>query len=66
MKDEYDFSKGQRGKFYQPDAKLNFPIYLENEVLVFVERLATKKNEDVSFIVNQLLRSDMKIAEIME
>jgi len=66
MKEEYDFSKGQRGKFYQPNTKLNLPIYLETEVLIFVEKLATKKDENVSFIVNQLLRSDMQIAEMME
>jgi hypothetical protein len=66
MKDEYDFSKGNRGKFYRPDAKLNLPIYLENEVMVFVEKLATKRKKDVSYIVNQLLRSDMKIAEMTE
>jgi len=66
MKEEYDFSKGQRGKFYQPNTKLNLPIYLEKEVLIFVEKLATKKDENVSFIVNQLLRSDMQIAEMME
>jgi hypothetical protein len=29
MKKEYDFSKGERGKFYRPDAQLNLPIYLE-------------------------------------
>lgn len=66
MKNEYDFSDGQRGKFYRPEARLNLPVYLESEVLAFVEKLAAKKNENVSFIVNQLLRSDMKIAEMME
>ena len=66
MKEEYDFSKGQRGKFYQPNTKLNLPIYLEKEVLIFVEKLATKRDKNVSFIVNQLLRSDMQIAEMME
>ncbi len=29
MKAEYDFSKGERGKFYHPDAVFSFPIYLE-------------------------------------
>jgi hypothetical protein len=27
MKKEYDFSKGKRGRFYNPDAKLNIPLY---------------------------------------
>lgn len=66
MKEEYDFSKGERGKFYRPNTKLNLPIYLEKEVLVFVEKLATKRDKNVSFIVNQLLRGDMQIAEMME
>jgi hypothetical protein len=31
MRKEYDFSKGQRGRFYRPDMKLNIPIYLEKK-----------------------------------
>lgn len=31
MKPEYDFSKGERGKFYRPDAKLNVPLDLNTE-----------------------------------
>ena len=66
MRDEYDFSKGKRGKFYRPDAKLNLPIYLEDEVLAFVERIAQKKGTDMSSVVNQLLRGDMVISETIE
>ena len=29
MKKEYNFSKGVRGKFYNPEGKFNLPIYLE-------------------------------------
>jgi hypothetical protein len=32
MEKEYDFSKGERGKFYQPDIQLNLPVYLEPDV----------------------------------
>ncbi len=32
MKKEYDFSKGERGKFYRPAAKLNLPVYLEPDL----------------------------------
>ena len=66
MKKEYDFTKGERGKFYRPDIRLNLPVYLEKEVLAFVEKLAKKRNQDISFIVNQLLRGDMQIAELIE
>lgn len=66
MRKEYDFSKGERGKFYRPDIKMNFPIYLDDEVSVFVEKIASKKGIDRSSVVNELLRSDIKIAEVME
>lgn len=29
MKDEYDFSNAQRGKFYKPDLRLIPPVRLE-------------------------------------
>jgi hypothetical protein len=32
MKKEYDFSKGERAKFYRPDAEIYLPIYLEPDV----------------------------------
>ena len=66
MRDEYDFSKGERGKFYRPDAKLNLPIYLDEEVLAFVQQLAKDKGLDMSSVVNQLLRGDMQLAEVMK
>ncbi|MEO8925886.1 MAG: hypothetical protein ABI306_01870 [Caulobacteraceae bacterium] len=31
MKDEYDFSKGERGKFYHPAATLTPPVHLDPE-----------------------------------
>ena len=63
MKEEYDFSKGERGKFYRQNAKLNLPIYLDDEVIAFIEDIANKKNTDLSFVANQLLRSNMQLAE---
>jgi hypothetical protein len=66
MREEYDFSKGERGKFFHPGMKLNIPIYLDDEVSAFVEKIALKKGLDRSSVVNELLKSDMKIAEVME
>lgn len=65
MKEEYDFSKAERGKFYRPDIILNIPVYLEAENLVFVEKLAKKKRADISKIVNDLIRSDIQIAKVL-
>ena len=32
MKRNYDFSKGESGKFYRAKAELNIPIYLDPDV----------------------------------
>jgi hypothetical protein len=63
---EYDFSKGERGKFYRPDMKLNIPIYLDEEVSAFIEKIAAKKRIDRSSVVNELLRGDIRLVEAME
>ncbi len=64
MKQEYDFSKGIRGKFYNPDGEFNLPIYLEPEIAEFVQKLAVEKNLDRSQIVNHLLKKDKEIIEL--
>jgi len=66
MKKEYDFSKGERGKFYKPDVKLNLPVYLDSEAYSFVEKIAEKKQEDVSTIVNNLIKTDKEIADMVQ
>ena len=66
MKKEYDFSKGERGKFYRKNANLNIPIYLEPKTLSFVESIAEKKKSDISKVVNDLIKTDMKISEYVE
>ncbi len=66
MKKEYDFSKGERGKFFQNNIKLNLPVYLDDEVLQFVESIAKKKNVDLQTVVNRLLKNDIKKAELLQ
>ena len=63
MKDEYDFSGGERGKFYHADADLDIPIYLDPDVAVFVQKVAAKKGVDVETIVNDWIRKDMAFLE---
>nr|VFJ74771.1 MAG: hypothetical protein BECKFM1743C_GA0114222_108103 [Candidatus Kentron sp. FM]VFJ77451.1 MAG: hypothetical protein BECKFM1743A_GA0114220_109872 [Candidatus Kentron sp. FM]VFK23580.1 MAG: hypothetical protein BECKFM1743B_GA0114221_109352 [Candidatus Kentron sp. FM] len=65
MKEEYDFTKAERGKFYRPDAKLNIPIYLDDEVRDFVAGIAEQKHSDLNRVVNDLLRLDMGLAKVM-
>ena len=40
MKDEYDFSAGERGKFYHPELELTAPVYLESDVLTYLSERA--------------------------
>ena len=61
MKKQYDFSHGERGKFYRPKVKLNLPVYLDEEVRSFVEDIARKRKIETSSVVNQLLRNDMEL-----
>ena len=66
MRKEYDFSKGTRGKFYRAKARLNLAVYLVSQVQRFVEQIARNRRSDVSRVVNQLLKSDMKLAQAMQ
>ncbi len=63
MRKEYDFSKAERGKFFQKKVKFNLPVYLEDEVFSYIEGIAKKRKTDISSIVNQLLRSDIQLIE---
>lgn len=63
---KYDFSEGKRGKFYKKEVIFNLPIYLEPEILSFVERIAKKKKVDLSVIVNQLIKTDMRLIDLID
>jgi hypothetical protein len=65
MKKEYDFSKGVRGKFYRPNVRINIPIYLDKENLDFVEAIALRKKQEVSMVVNELIKGDKKLADVL-
>jgi hypothetical protein len=60
MKREYDFSKGERGKFYRPDLQLNIPVYLDSDVADAVRQYAKKGRSDIGALVNEWLRRDIK------
>lgn len=65
MPAEIDFSTGARGKFHRTHVKLNLPVYLDQEVQVFLSALASKKGVEISQIANQLLKIDMAIADTL-
>ncbi|MFO8056347.1 MAG: hypothetical protein R6V10_03530 [bacterium] len=59
MRDNYDFSKGERGKFYNPDASFRIPVYLDEEVRDFLEKKAREQGIDLSEAANQIIRKRM-------
>jgi hypothetical protein len=63
MRKEYDFSKGERGKFYHADAELHIPVYLDEDVADFLQKLAKEKGMNVDSIVNDWLRRNIGIVE---
>lgn len=60
MKKEYDFSKGHRGKFYQPGIELNIPVYLEPDVAKAIRERAKKKGTGIGIVVNEWLRREIR------
>ena len=63
MKQEYDFSKAERGKFYRKGAELRLPIYLETKLQNQLERIAQKKGKELSDVVNQLVKKEVELLE---
>ena len=64
MKDEYDFSKGIRGKFYRENANFNLPIYLDSELQSFISKIAKEQKTTITNIVNNLLFKDKELIEL--
>jgi hypothetical protein len=64
MKDEYDFSNAERGKFYRPNLRLIPPVRLEPEVLDFLATRAKERGTTVNQLVNQLLKKDMELIQV--
>lgn len=65
MKKEYDFSKGMRGKFYRPNARLRLPVYLDDDIAEFIEKYAERKKVDVQTVVNEILRRNKEMFQAL-
>lgn len=66
MKREYDFSKAERGKLYRPGAKLNLPIYLDEDVLGYLSERAQAKGVEIGDLVNDILKRDIALIEALK
>ena len=66
MKDEYDFSKAERGRFYRKDAVLVPPVHLDPDVLAFLTSRAQARGISLNDLVNELLKKDIELIEAAE
>lgn len=63
MKQHYDFSNGVRGKFGNPDAVFQLPVYLDEQIQGYLTAKADAKGVDLSDLVNDLLRREIEIIQ---
>ncbi len=63
MKKEYDFSKGERGRFFHPEATLNVPVYLDQDVKSWFAEKAESQGVELQYLVNKLLRKDISLIQ---
>ena len=63
MKTEYDFSKGERGKFFKANAELRLPIYLSVDVQTYLAERAVQKGIPLGEMVNSLLKQEIQMIE---
>ena len=55
MKKQYDFSQGTRGRFYSPK-KISTTIRLDDDVLLYLKKLASIKKVRYQTLLNSFLR----------
>ncbi len=63
MKNEYDFSSAERGKFYHRDARLIPPVRLDPEILSYLSARADALDKSLDELVNDLLRKEIELIE---
>ncbi len=64
MKDEYDFTNAQQGKFYRPIEELEIPVYLDKDIREILMKKLKEKGREFSLnsIVNALIKQDIEIS----
>ena len=63
MKEEYDFSNAEQGKFYVPVENIQLPIYLDKDIIQYLNEKCLITQESLQLLVNDLLRKDIEIAK---
>ena len=61
MKEEYDFSNAEQGKFHIPVEEIELPIYLDKDILDFLSQKCQLTQINLQTLVNDLIRKDIEI-----
>ncbi len=59
MEDEYDFTDGVRGRFYEPK-KIPVSLRLDNDIVLYFKKLASEKKVPYQTLINALLRKELQ------
>jgi len=64
MKEEYDFTNAEQGRFYRPIEELEIPVYLDADIrAVLMKKLKEAGSEfSLNTIVNSLIKHDIEIS----
>ena len=60
LKEEYDFSDGIRGRFYQ-SKKISTTIRLDNDIILYFKKQASEKKTPYQTLINSFLRENIQI-----
>ncbi len=59
MLDDYDFSDGVRGRFYEPK-KIPVSLRLDNDIVLYFKKLASEQKVPYQTLINALLRKKLQ------
>ena len=64
MKEEYDFTNAEQGRFYRPIEDLEIPVYLDSDIrAILMKKLKEAGSEhSLNAIVNSLIKHDIEIS----
>ena len=59
VQDEYDFTDGVRGRFYEPK-KIPVSLRLDDDIILFFKKLASEKKVPYQTLINAFLRKELQ------
>lgn len=63
MKEEYDFSKSVRGKFFVPANEIRLPHYLEPGLEQTLNKMAERTGRSPDALLNILLENELRVLD---